>query len=163
MKTLQKGFTLIELMIVVAIVGILAAVAIPAYQDYLKRSKVSEVAAALAACKTSYSEFVAARADVLPSTVEEAGCTGVNALGGDVSTYVASMNVSGTDMNAVIATGKIDPGLDGKTMTLRACSNSDPAACTPITAGQSIASWRGFTDADPAYYKLMPATFRQAP
>ena len=53
MKRVQQGFTLIELMIVVAIVGILAAIALPAYQDYVIRSKMSEGVAAAAACKTS--------------------------------------------------------------------------------------------------------------
>src|SRR3989442_10018239 len=57
MKRLQQGFTLIELMIVVAIVGILAAIALPAYQDYVIRSKMSEGVAAAAACKTSVSEY----------------------------------------------------------------------------------------------------------
>ncbi len=59
MKRVQQGFTLIELMIVVAIVGILAAIALPAYSDYIIRSKMSEAVAAVAACKTSVSEFVA--------------------------------------------------------------------------------------------------------
>jgi type IV pilus assembly protein PilA len=56
MKTLQKGFTLIELMIVVAIIGILAAVALPAYQDYTIRAKMSEVIMGMSACRTSVTE-----------------------------------------------------------------------------------------------------------
>jgi type IV pilus assembly protein PilA len=56
MKMLQKGFTLIELMIVVAIIGILAAVALPAYQDYTIRAKVSELMLAASGFKTSISE-----------------------------------------------------------------------------------------------------------
>ena len=56
MKQLQKGFTLIELMIVVAIIGILAAVALPAYQDYTIRAKMSKVILAMSACRTSITE-----------------------------------------------------------------------------------------------------------
>ena len=56
MKTLQKGFTLIELMIVVAIIGILAAVALPAYQDYTVRAKVSELMLAASSARTGVSE-----------------------------------------------------------------------------------------------------------
>jgi len=57
MRQVQKGFTLIELMIVVAIIGILAAVALPAYQDYTVRAKMSEVIGLAAAAKTSMSEY----------------------------------------------------------------------------------------------------------
>ncbi|MDB5890537.1 MAG: methylation, partial [Polaromonas sp.] len=53
MQMVQKGFTLIELMIVVAIIGILAAVALPAYQDYTKKAKMSEVILALSTCRTT--------------------------------------------------------------------------------------------------------------
>lgn len=58
-STIQKGFTLIELMIVVAIIAILAAIAIPAYQDYLIRSQVSEGASLAAGAKTAVSEYYA--------------------------------------------------------------------------------------------------------
>src|SRR5690625_2169485 len=60
-KSLQKGFTLIELMIVVAIVAILAAIALPLYQDYVARSQVSEGMAAAGAMKTSITEFTMAQ------------------------------------------------------------------------------------------------------
>jgi type IV pilus assembly protein PilA len=62
-------------MIVVAIVGILAAIALPAYQDYVIRSKMSEGVAALAACKTSIAEYVSTHGTVMPADESVAGCS----------------------------------------------------------------------------------------
>ncbi len=71
MKRVQQGFTLIELMIVVAIIGILAAVALPAYQDYTVRAKVSEVILAVSSAKTVVSESAQVNAG-LPASLEVA-------------------------------------------------------------------------------------------
>ena len=72
MKSVQKGFTLIELMIVVAIIGILAAVAIPAYQDYTIRAKVSEVLVVASAARTSVAEYYISTGS-MPATTADAG------------------------------------------------------------------------------------------
>ena len=74
MKRVQQGFTLIELMIVVAIIGILAAIAIPAYQDYTVRSKVTELINAAGVCKTSVAEYYQSKG-YMPANVTDAGCS----------------------------------------------------------------------------------------
>ena len=72
MKAIQKGFTLIELMIVVAIIAILAAIALPAYQDYTKRSRVSEAVTLAGGAKTAVAEFFS-NENAWPNSVKEAG------------------------------------------------------------------------------------------
>ena len=107
MKNTQKGFTLIELMIVVAIIGILAAIAIPAYQDYITRSKVTELVTAASSCKTSISEY-AQTMNALPTGIGSAGCVNnptqyVNtlAVGNDASiTVTATTAVGGSAAGA---------------------------------------------------------------
>lgn len=72
MKTMQKGFTLIELMIVIAIIGILAAIALPAYQDYTKRSRVSEGLSLAGGVKSALTEYYASN-NKWPTSNAEAG------------------------------------------------------------------------------------------
>ena len=91
MKRVQQGFTLIELMIVVAIVGILAAIALPAYQDYVVRSKMSEGEAAVAACKTSVAEYLSTHGGTLPAAASTAGCSTTT------TKYVASLAVGAAE------------------------------------------------------------------
>ena len=109
MKRIQKGFTLIELMIVVAIIGILAAVALPAYQDYTKRAKVSEVLLAASSAKNTIAEYANTQ-NALPNNTQVS-------IDSQVSTYVASVAWDGTRITAT-AQGTGDTNIDGDTITL---------------------------------------------
>src|SRR5258705_5953366 len=98
MKKVQQGFTLIELMIVVAIIGILAAIAIPAYQDYTIRSKVTELINAAGVCKTSVAEYYQSLG-VLPLSAKTAGCSDIgtaNSLTPVVTNGEVEITASGT-------------------------------------------------------------------
>lgn len=150
----QAGFTLIELMIVVAIIGILAAVALPAYQDYTVRAKLSEVVIAGEACKSSVTEYLQTN-QAFPATVDGYGCAA------STTKYVASVTPS-------ITTGQIDvaiqgtniAALDGKVLTIQ--PTKDVARKTAIAAGDAILGWSCGTDAAAADFKYFPATCRQA-
>ena len=117
----QKGFTLIELMIVIAIIGILAAIAIPAYTDYTARAKVTEAVGALASAKTSVSEFFTSQG-VMPSDAAAAGINETPA--GD---YVAGVTYTRTDpTHAVVAVKlkNINSAADGTTFQLNATGDT---------------------------------------
>ncbi|WP_040816565.1 pilin [Aequoribacter fuscus] len=106
----QQGFTLIELMIVIAIVGILSAVALPAYQDYTVRAKLSEVLAAAGSAKTSYSEYVSATG-TFPTSAAEAGIRATSAM---VSGVAADATGFSLTVSAVAGSGTGDSDIDGK-------------------------------------------------
>ncbi len=112
-RSIQKGFTLIELMIVVAIIGILAAVALPAYQDYTTRAKVSEVVLAASSARTAIAEYVAA-SGAFPSSASSAS------IATQSSKYVASLVYANTSASAgvVTVTAQGDNSITGKTVQL---------------------------------------------
>lgn len=109
MKKMQKGFTLIELMIVVAIIGILAAIAIPAYQDYTIRAKVTEAVNAMAPAKTSVSEFYVSQG-TMPTNALAAGFeTTIN------SKYVNTLGYTNNTTNTGTIRVSISSGVGGGT------------------------------------------------
>ena len=112
MKQVQKGFTLIELMIVIAIVGFLAAVALPAYQDYTVRAKLSEVIARGAEAKTSVAEMFAAKGSLSITTAPfNTGPSGkvrsVTWTAGGPGTGRIELTVAGTGTDAAVAGQKL--------------------------------------------------------
>lgn len=153
---LQRGLTLIELMVVIAVIGILGALALPAYQDYTVRAKASEMLLAANGCKTAVTEAISSASGADVSAVLPKACDS------QTSKYVSSVSVDG---NGVITVTGNHEALRGSTsasanaIALTPLQSGDTAVNGSTDGGKAVSGWRcGPATSNPLPAKYLPAS-----
>lgn len=153
---LQQGLTLIELMVVIAVIGILGAVALPAYQDYTVRAKTAEMLLAANSCKTAVTETISAASSADVSAALPKACES------QTSQYVSSVRVDG---NGVITVQGNHEALRGSTsasanaIALTPLQTGDTAINGNSDGGKPVSGWRcGPASSNPLPTKYLPAS-----
>jgi len=124
MKAVQKGFTLIELMIVIAIIGILAAIAIPAYQNYVIRAQVAEGATLADGVKAAMADYFANKGTW--PTLLGTGATGLNFTGAVTGNYVSGVATTGVgDINVSYNQANSNAAIQGSVLSIYAALSSN--------------------------------------
>lgn len=154
------GFTLIELMIAIAIVGVLAAIAVPQFTSYLARARVSEAVNYAQSCKTGYVEFYASRG-TFPVNIADSGCTNIS------TDNIASVSIGGGNRPAIYVTlvdrAPLPAAIRNHVIVLQPLGSNNQLA----TEGNNINAWRcslvvaGGAAAGTAAMDLVPASCRQ--
>ncbi len=131
MQKIQKGFTLIELMIVVAIIGILAAIAIPAYNDYTARSQITEPISLMGGLKTPIAEYYHDRGN-LPANLASLGTVVVQ------GKYTQSIAISGNTILATVRATGVNSKIAGRTVEIVFNTTNNQWTCQAGTSGTPV-------------------------
>jgi len=154
MSRLQRGFTLVEVMVVVAIIAILAAIALASMQEYAIRSKVSEAILAMSACRTTVSEIYQGAGSSAPGA-NGWGCES----SAQSSKYVSKLETDANGAVTVTMTG-ITASLDGTVITLIPLNGAGVPATVAADMGSAVRAWICGGTGTTATLRYLPATCR---
>jgi type IV pilus assembly protein PilA len=153
MSRLQRGFTLVEVMVVVTVISVLAAIALASMQEYAIRTKVSEAILAMSACRTTVSEIYQGAGSSAP------GANGWGCESGVQSKYVSKLETDADGAVTVTVTG-VSSAVDGGMITLIPLNGTGVPATVAADMGSAVRSWNCGGTGTTANPRYLPATCR---